>query len=159
MSNAPERKEKQKCAIEKPKLDNATKLRGIHFTDLVNEDIMKNARRKLEVPMPAAMPCKIQRAKYSETCHVETNCKTKYAFIVEADESTRKRMEGSLHKYHEDHIAEKGMNSLSHHNEVHKFIPMAQAMKIPDAKVAVEKRMGKTRENNGMAADESQKRK
>ena len=89
--------------------------------------------------MPAAMPCKIQSAKYSETCHVETNCKTKYAFIVEADESTRKRMEGSLHKYHEDHIAEKGMNSLSHHNDVHKFIPMPQAMKIPDAMVAVEK--------------------
>ena len=45
------------------------------------------------------------------------------------DESTRKRMEGSLHKYHEDHIAGKGMNSLSHYNLVHKFIPVPQAMK------------------------------
>ena len=34
-------------------------------------------------------------------------CKKKYACIVEADESTRKRMEGLLHTDHEDHIAGK----------------------------------------------------
>ena len=100
---------------------------------------MKNARRKLEVPMPAAMPCKLQRDKYMETCRTVEEHKTKYACIVEADESTRKRMEGSVHKNHEDHIAGKGVNSLSHYNLVHKFIPMPQAMKIPDAKAAVEK--------------------
>ena len=33
MSEAPKRKEKQKWAIEKPKLDNAWKLRGIYFID------------------------------------------------------------------------------------------------------------------------------
>ena len=27
---------------------------------------MKNARRKLKNPMPAAMPCKLQREKYRE---------------------------------------------------------------------------------------------
>ena len=37
------------------------------------------------------------------------------------------------------HIAEKGFNSINHHNRVHKFIPMPQAMKILDAKAAVEK--------------------
>ena len=95
---------------------------------------MKNARRKLEVPMPAAMPCKIQREKYWETCRVEKNCKTNYACMVEADESTRKRMEGSLHKNHEDHVAGKGMKSLSLYNLVHNLILMLQAMKIPDAK-------------------------
>ena len=88
---------------------------------------MRAESRKFE--MPAAMPCKTQREKYRETCRVEKKCKTKYACIVEADESTRKRMEGSLHKYHEDHIAGKGMNSLSHYNLVHKFIPVPQAMK------------------------------
>ena len=31
------------------------------------------------------------------------------------------------------------MNSLNHDNLVHKFIPMPQAFKIPDAKAAVEK--------------------
>ena len=35
---------------------------------------------------------------------------------------------------------------------------MPQAMKIPDAKAAVDQEWEKTRENTGMAADESQKR-
>ena len=53
MSDAPKRKVKQKWAIEKPKLDNAR---------------MKNARRELEIPMPAAMLCKLQHCPYTETC-------------------------------------------------------------------------------------------
>ena len=52
-------------------------------------------------------------------------------------------MEGTLHKDHEDHIAEKGINSLNHYNLVHKFIPMLQAMRIPDAKAAVDKKWEK----------------
>ena len=62
VSDASKRKEKQKWAIEKPKLDNARKLRGIYFIDPADgefKDTMKSARRKLE--MPGAMPCKIQR--------------------------------------------------------------------------------------------------
>ena len=65
---------------------------------------------------------------------------TKYACIVEADESLRIRMEGSQSKNHEDHITGKGVNSLSHYNLVHKFIPMPEAMRIPDAKAAVEQK-------------------
>ena len=48
-------------------------------------------------------------------------------------------MEGSQSKNHDDHISGKGVNSLSHHNLVRKFIPIPEAMKIPDAG----KRMGK----------------
>ena len=121
---------------------NARRLRGTYFIDPEDKefkDIMKKARRKLEIPMPAAMPCKIHRKSYRETCRVvEKKCKTKYACIVEA-KSLRIRMEGAPHRYHEDHIAGKGMNSLSHYNPVHKFIPMPQAMNIPDAKAAVDK--------------------
>ena len=54
MSDASKRKEKQKWAIEKPKLDNARRLRGIYFIDSEDEEFkitMINARRKLEVPM------------------------------------------------------------------------------------------------------------
>ena len=83
--------------------------------------------------MPAEMPCKTRGRKYKETCGVLDNRKTKYACIVEADESARKRMEGTLHKGHEDHIAGRRINSLNHYNLVHKLIPMPQAMKIPDA--------------------------
>ena len=67
-------------------------------------------------------------------------------------------MEGVPHRYHEDHIAPKGRDSLSHDNLVHKFIAMPQAFKIPDAKAAVEN-MWKTGENTGVAADRSQNKK
>ena len=62
-SDAVKKKAKQRWAIEKPKLDSATQLRGIFFIEPNDEEFkltIKAARRKLEVPMPAAMPCKIQ---------------------------------------------------------------------------------------------------
>ena len=40
---------------------------------------------------------------------------------------------------HEGHIADKVYTSMSHHNLVHKSVPMLQAMKTPDAKAAVDK--------------------
>ena len=52
----------------------------------------------------------------------------------------------------------KGVSSLSRYNLVHKFIPMLQESKIPDAKAAAEK-MCKIWRITGMAADESQKQK
>ena len=110
MSDASKRKEKQKWAIEKPTLDNARSLRGIFFVDPDDEEFkrfMKNARRKLEIPMPAAMPCRLQHNKHRETCRTVGQHKTKYACIVEADDCMRIRMEGSQNKNHEDHIAGK----------------------------------------------------
>ena len=64
---------------------------------------------------------------------------SKYACIDEADDSTRKRLEGALHKSREDHIARMEINSLNHYYPVHNFIPMLQAMKKPDAKAAVDR--------------------
>ena len=84
-----------------------------------------------------------QGEKYRETCSTSDTRKTKTLGIVEADESTRKREEGTLHKDHEDHIAGKGINSLTYYNLVHKFILVPEVMKIPDAKAAVRERMGK----------------
>ena len=49
MSDASKRKEKQKWTIEKTKLDNVRRLRGIYFIDPKDEEFkefMKNARRK-----------------------------------------------------------------------------------------------------------------
>ena len=42
-------------------------------------------------------------------------------------------------RIHEEHIAGKEKNSVFHLNLTHKFIPMPQAMKIPDAKAAMDK--------------------
>ena len=142
MSDAAKNKAKQKWAIEKPKLDNARQLKGVVFIEPSDEQFkhtMKNARRKLEVPMPAAMLCKTPVNCRGRPCRSIAKRKTKYACIFDADESMRIRLEGVPHRYHEDHIAAEGRNSLSRFNLVHKFIPMSQALKLPDAKAAVAK--------------------
>ena len=46
-------------------------------------------------------------------------------------------MDSVTKKKNEDHIAGKGQNSIS--QCMHKFIPMPQVMKIPDAKASVDK--------------------
>ena len=136
-------REKQKWSNEKLHLDNARKLRGIYFIDPEDKEFMetiKNARKKLETPMAPALPCKTSKKnKNGETRSKTNDFKSKFACILEASEFTRLRMEASLPKYHEDHIAGKGDNSLQRYNLVHKFIPMPQAMKIPAAKAAVDK--------------------
>ena len=78
--------------------------------------------------------------------------KTKYACIVDADESTRPRLERA------GHITAKGMKSMTHKSLVHKFIPMPQASKTPDVTAAVEKEWGKkTGVNSSLVANEGQK--
>ena len=69
----------------------------------------------------------------------EKEFKTIYGCVVESHESTRQRAESLQSKVHEDRIAGEGFTSMTHYNLVHKFIPMPQAMKIPDAKAAVDK--------------------
>ena len=97
-----QRKRKQTWAIEKPKLDNARQLRGIFFIEPDDEEFkhtMKNARRKLEIPMPAAMPCKTPEKCRCETCRKIGKHETKCACIVDADESVRIRLESVPHRY------------------------------------------------------------
>ena len=143
MARNAELREKHQWAIEKTKLDNARRLRGIYFIDpedMEFKEIIKNARRTLETPMAPAMPCKTcKKNKHGETRSKTGDFRPKFACILEASESTRMRMGESLPKHHEDHVAGKGINSLNHYDLVHKFIPMPQAMTIPDAKAAVDK--------------------
>ena len=125
MSDAAKKKAKQRWADEKPKLDNARQLRRIFFIEPNDEEFkltMKAARRMLEVPMPTAMPCKIQIKSSGETHRNIGKHKTRFACIIDAEA-----------------ITAKGMNSMTHYSLVHKFIPMPQAMKIPNAKAAVVK--------------------
>ena len=65
-SKAAKKKEKQGWAMEIPKLNNARKLRRINFIDPEDgeyKETIKNARKILEVPMEATMPCKIGTRK------------------------------------------------------------------------------------------------
>ena len=97
--------------------------------------------------MPAAMPCKILLKNSAETHCNFGKRKTKYACVVDADESTRPRLEGAGHKPHQDDITAKGTNSITHYSLVHKFTLMPQALQIPDAKAAVEKEWEKLEKN------------
>ena len=134
-------KEKHKWSNEKPKLDNARRLRGIYFIDPEDKELKEsigNAQKRMETPMAPSMRCKTcKKSKKAET-RSKTNFKSTFACILEASESTRLRMEESPPNYHEDHIAGRGDNSLQHYKLVHKFIPMPQAMKIPAAKAAMD---------------------
>ena len=97
------------------------------------------------------MPARNWKCQWLLLCHASKNSqhgatrgtsneiKSKLACILEANESTRLRMEESPPNHHEDRFAGKGDNSLQHYNLVHKFIPMPQAMENPAAKAAVDK--------------------
>ena len=101
-------KERQKWSHEKPKLDNARKLRGIYFIDPEDKEFketIKNARKKLETPVAPAMPCKIMKKNCGSGG--SNKIKTKLACILEADESTRMRMGNSIPHHHEDILQEK----------------------------------------------------
>ena len=136
-------KERQKWSHEKPKLDNARKLRKNFFIDPEDKEFkesINNARKKLETSVAPAMPCKI--SKNNQNCgngEKSNEIKSKFACFLEASESTRLRIGESLPNHHEDHFAGTGENSLQHYNLVHKFIPMPQVVKIPAAKAAVDK--------------------
>ena len=61
------KKEKALGAIERPKLDNAGKLKGIYhieLDDLEFTDTLKNARKMLEVPLESAMPCELRSVSW-----------------------------------------------------------------------------------------------
>ena len=108
----------------------------------------KMQEEKLERPMAPAMPCKENgeatlkcQATLSKESKIgsDKEFRTMYACMVESHQSTRQRAESLQSKSHEYRIAGEGFTSMNRHNLVHKFIPMPQAMKIPDAKSASHK--------------------
>ena len=90
------------------------------------KEIIKNARKKFEVAAAPAMPCKRTNSRHRATRSKNDDHKSKFACILEAEESKRLRMERIALQIHEDHIAGKGSNSLHQFNLVHKFIPMSE---------------------------------
>ena len=66
-----------------------------------------------------------------------------YGCMGESHESPIQRRECLQSKAHEDRIAGKGVTSMTHYILVHKFFPVLQPIKIPDAKAAVVKEWNK----------------
>ena len=84
-------REKHEWTIEKPKLDNARRLRGIYFIDPEDKEFketIRNARKKLETPVAPAMPCKrCKKNKKGETPSRTNDFKSKFACVLEARRS------------------------------------------------------------------------
>ena len=77
-------KERQKWSHEKPQLDNARKLRGVYFIDPEDKEVketIKNARKKLEIPVAPAMPCKNPKNNKNCGCGASNKTKSKLACI------------------------------------------------------------------------------
>ena len=137
-------KEKQKWSNEKPKLDNARRLRGIYFIDPEDKELkeaIKNARKKLETPVAPAMSCKTSKKSKHGKPVVRPMISNQKLLVSWKPVNPRDCVWKNLYRItmRTNHIAGKGDNSLQHYNLVHKFIPMPQAMKIPAAKAAVDK--------------------
>ena len=160
MSEAAQRKEQQKWAVEQPKLDDAGSLRGSFFIDPAYEELketIQNARRKLEVPMAAAMPCKIIRGG---------NTGKLVALLMLARQTHTSLKPMNLRESVWKALYTKIMKTilqgkelihwLNHYNLVQSLI---QCLKRWKNQMRKQQRLknGKTRESTGMAADESQK--
>ena len=136
----------------KPKLDNASKFRGISFIDPPDEQfkqILKTARSKLEVPMPAAMLYTTRGGEYRETCIGYLQFKyTASLKPTSLRESVWKELFIKVMK----------MNSLKNYNLVHNFF-LSQAIQYQHAQKSGASRTRGAREHTSMAADESEKQK
>ena len=150
---------KQKWAIETPKLDNARQLRGIFFIEPNDEEFkltMKAARRKFEVPMPAAMPCKIPIESSRETHRNlgETQDEIRLCCWCRRKHQTKARRSWTQTSFKITSL-QKGRILLLIAVLFTSSFRCLKHSKIPDAMAAVEKEW----ENTGMAADKRQKQK
>ena len=151
IGEAARKREKTGMAQEKPKLDNARRMRGTYRGDADDEEykeILKNARRTgktcgsnlwLQPCRAKDYPIAPRKWLQSRKSHPRRIPKQWKSCTVESHEPTWQRAESLQSKNHEHHIAGKGFTLMSHYNSVHKFIPIPQAMKVPDAKAAVDR--------------------
>ena len=159
---AAQSREKLERKNEKSKLDNARRLRRIYFMDPDDQDhkeTLKHARRKLERLMAAAMPCK-EKARTGNTkvaAEVIASRNVPETIWKSGIPWNHKTTSGTFptYKTRRSHCSEKVFTSMTHYNMVHKFIPVPQAMKIPDAKGGMEE----ARDNPSVANGECQEQK
>ena len=146
MSKNAKLREKHKWAIEKRKLDNARRLRGIYFIDPVDmefKEIIQNARRKLGKHQ-WLQPCLARQARtVSMRRPVARLMISSLNFHVSWTPRIHKDAYGRISTLYRNImrtiLQEKETIHCNITIMVHKFIPMPQAMKIPAAKAAVDK--------------------
>ena len=132
---------KRYWAIEKPKLHNARKLRAISYIDPEDTEFKDNMKKT------QTWSCRWNPLCFA-TFSISTERLGAHNTILENQDTLARlkptRIGATQPRDPEDIIAEKAFNSLCHHNLVHAFIPILQAMKkIPDAKATVDKGWGK----------------
>ena len=159
MSDASKKKAKQRVGYRETKTQQC-QTSGLFFIETNDEEFkltMKAARRKLEVPMPAAVPCKIPIKSSGETHRNIGKRRTKYACIVDADESTRQKARRSCsqtssrsHHCNRDEFK----NSLQSCSQIRSG---ASSIKNSRCKGGSGGKNGKNLRKSRMAADESQK--
>ena len=140
-------------------LENGKKSWYIDPEDMEFKDTMKNARKKLEVPLESAMPRKNCYSEGETRCTQDNSRKTRHACIIGSPRINETRISKTEARDHEDLSGYKGFTSFTHCNSVHKPIPTRQAMKILDSKAAVDMEWKKLRKSAGMASDEMQEQK
>ena len=148
LGKASQNREKQEWAKERPKLDNARKLRGI-FSMRMTKRIQKQSKTQEENWKDLTTPemsCKrdkqhssIGETRVEQKHGQEKEFKTMYGCIEESHESTRQRAESLQSKKYEDRIAGKGFTWCINLSRCH-----PQAMKILDANGK------KAQDNSGM---------
>ena len=154
---------------KKPKLDNGGKLRGVllHRSGRqknLTRHWMKNARKKLEMHVGSSVLCKVPKdlkgillwrrtkdpveesrdeQEHRERSVAINNKMNRARLYVHTNSMLMRPREVAFRrthrKGHEDHIAERLWNSMNHCNHAHKPTPIHQAMKILDAKAAIDK--------------------
>ena len=135
--------------MEKPKLDNARKLRGIFFFDPDYEEYEEiTEERKKNWKLQKRRPCLVRLGSESaQGCHgklsigsADINSKTKYACVVEAHVAT-KRLESTVPRNHVDHIVDKEFNPINHFMLVQKFIHYLEVLFTSYRSMTLDKEM------------------
>ena len=113
-----------------------------------------------QCPWNQPNPCKVKNHQCREPCRTESNSRhSKYACIVEAHESTRKRLERILPKDHERSHCRKGIQLTKSSQDCAQFYHRASSNENDGCQGSGEQGMGKAREIASIANDQSKKQK
>ena len=140
MSRNAKLREKHKWAIEKPKLDNARRLRGIYFIDPEDKEFKETSRKARNWKHQWFEPC---FARHERKASVERSVARLMISSLNLRVSWKPVnpqecvWQNFYQKIMTTILQEKGTNSPQHYNLVHNF-PMPHAMKIPAVEAAVD---------------------